>query len=385
MVLVVDEKVAMISSSRRSLVNMLVLVFALMISAESQAKRSSACSLEFSLIGSKCYYFSKESISWSDAYYQCLGKNSSLAILDSAKEDRRMRSYMKRHTKTLGGKNHWIGGKYDWRNSKWVWAETGKQVTLKTIPRILPTNTMLLHWSCLIMDSSRLNKLSSNSCPQQNYFICQKNPRIPIGRRKTFNIKICRKSAEQLTENQKNKCLRLVGGYGGVTFQNVPAAIIQSPKPTAKNVKEYVCPSNMFVIKNRCYYFSHEKLNWNDAYWACRDNKTYLAVVLNKVQDKMLREFLNMGFVGQRERWLGGLYDWKQRRWLWANSGTPLKYHGFPSKNNTGTRYEWKSITLDPYLGYKWNARLRTEEKYFICQKKAKTIAKLGDFNTALY
>ncbi|XP_045471250.1 C-type lectin domain family 2 member G-like isoform X2 [Harmonia axyridis] len=365
--------------------NMLFLVFVLMVSAECYAKRSAACSLEFSLIGSKCYYFSKESLSWNDAFYQCIGKNSSLAIFNSTKEDRQMRNYLKRHSNSLGVMDHWIGGKYDWRNSKWVWAETGKPVKLKTLPKTLPTNTILLHWSCLMMDSNRMNKLSPISCPRQNHFICQKNTRYPIGKTKSFNTKICRKSAKLLTDNQKVKCLRLVGGYGGVMFQNIPAPIIQTPKPTAKNVKEYVCPSNMFVIKNRCYHFSHQKLNWNDAYWACRDNKTYLAVILNKAQDKKLREFLDSGFVGRYERWLGGLYDWKQKRWLWANSGTPLKYHGFQFRNSTGEGFEWKSITMDPNIRFKWNSRLRTEQKYFICQKRAKTIAKLGDFNTALY
>lgn len=71
-------------------------------------------------------------------------------------------------------------------------------------------------------------RLSSNSCPQQNSYICQKNPRRPLGRRKSFDLKICRKSAEELNENQKNKCLRLVGGYGGVFFQNVPAPMSKS-------------------------------------------------------------------------------------------------------------------------------------------------------------
>lgn len=31
------------------------------------------------------------------------------------------------------------------------------------------------------------------------------------------------------------------------------------------------------------------------------------------------------------------------------------------------------------------NSRLRTNQKHFICQKRAKTIAKLGDFNTGKY
>ncbi|KAK9869649.1 hypothetical protein WA026_003396 [Henosepilachna vigintioctopunctata] len=138
----------------------------------------------------------------------------------------------------------------------------------------------------------------------------------------------------------------------------------------------------MFVVKNKCYYFSQDALNWNDAHWACQDKKMYLAVVLNRVQDKLLREFLAKELVEKHERWLGGLYNWKQKRWLWANSGYPLKYDGFPFKNYTGKQFEWRGITIDPNIGNMWNSRLRIERKHYICQRKPKTIAKLGDFNT---
>ncbi|KAL3282702.1 hypothetical protein HHI36_005875 [Cryptolaemus montrouzieri] len=294
-----------------------------------------------------------------------------------------MKSFLKHNSQSLGKNNRWIGGKYDWKNERWVWAETGKPISLKTFARNVP-DKRFLQWTCIVVAPNRMNKWALKSCLQPNQFICQKKPKRPI-RPKTFDIRICRRNVTQLTDSQKIKCLKLVGGYAGKMFPNVPAPIIQTPKPTMKNLKEYMCPSNMLIIKNRCYHFSHDKLNWNDAYWACRDNKTYLATIQNRFQDKMLKEFLNSGLAGKHERWLGGLYDWKQKRWLWANSGIPLKYQGFPFKNYTGSQFEWRSITIDPNIGNMWSSRLRTELKHYICQKRAKTIAKLGDYNTALY
>ncbi|KAK9869648.1 hypothetical protein WA026_003395 [Henosepilachna vigintioctopunctata] len=183
------------------------------------SKRNPACSLEFSLIGTKCYHFSNEATNWDEAYYDCLGKNSSLAILSNAKEEKYLRNFLKRHYRAFGEKNRWIGGKFDWKNDQWVWAETGEKLSYRAFAKSPPKDKRLLQWTCIVMDSSRKNKWTFKSCMQRNNYICQKQPRHSIRIRKKFNIRICKRSASQLNENQKKKCLKLVGGYGGKNFQ----------------------------------------------------------------------------------------------------------------------------------------------------------------------
>lgn len=73
------------------------------------------------------------------------------------------------------------------------------------------------------------------------------------------------------------------------------ADIVAGQKP----MTIYACKGGMILLGNKCYTFSDKALSWNEADWACRENKTRLAVIRTKHQDAKLKKFLNRGFVGK--------------------------------------------------------------------------------------
>lgn len=72
------------------------------------------------------------------------------------------------------------------------------------------------------------------------------------------------------------------------------------PKKKKKRDKRiYVCNGEMLLLGNKCYTFSKDAVTWNEANWACRENKTRLAVIQGKPQNDKLKKVLNGGFAGK--------------------------------------------------------------------------------------
>ncbi|KAL3282920.1 hypothetical protein HHI36_006078 [Cryptolaemus montrouzieri] len=166
------------------------------------------------------------------------------------------------------------------------------------------------------------------------------------------------------------KCLLiLLSVLTAIAAQNAHNSDVQ---PTTKT---YVCPRRFVRVGRRCYFFSKNSATWQDAYHQCRDRKSNIAIIKTANQDKRIRKILFRPTHAIRERWLGGMYNWKQMKWLWASTGKPLGYHGFASQNFTESQ-KWHCIIMDPALDYKWNTRPCIEKKPYICHTKSKVVTR---------
>lgn len=58
-----------------------------------------------------------------------------------------------------------------------------------------------------------------------------------------------------------------------------------------------------------------------------------------------------------QERWLGGMYNWKTMKWIWATTGKTLTYQGFYKQNFTEDQ-RWHCIIMDPTENYKYVAKI---------------------------
>lgn len=75
------------------------------------------------------------------------------------------------------------------------------------------------------------------------------------------------------------------------------------------------------------------------------------------------------------ERWIGGIWDWEQKCWVWGETGTPLKYQGFTRKSrNNGQDNRWHCIAMDPTVLYRWKSASCLEKKHYICETKLRNI-----------
>ena len=91
-----------------------------------------------------------------------------------------------------------------------------------------------------------------------------------------------------------------------------------------------VCPPEFQRIGNECYYLSKEKETYMEAHFKCVDRDSKLAEPF-KFEDKRLRKFLlaNGHHVERSMKWIGGIYNWEVKRWLWGHSGRNMTYRAF--------------------------------------------------------
>lgn len=88
-----------------------------------------------------------------------------------------------------------------------------------------------------------------------------------------------------------------------------------------------LCPPDFFGIGTECYYISQKKENWLDAHFDCKDRKSRLAEP-NKYEDRMIRRFLVNNDLSKVGKWIGGNYNWAQKKWQWQD-GKEFGYQSF--------------------------------------------------------
>ncbi|GLH14491.1 Putative CTL6 [Gryllus bimaculatus] len=138
--------------------------------------------------------------------------------------------------------------------------------------------------------------------------------------------------------------------------------------------RKYLCPADFVRHGNSCYYFSVHMATWFDAHFACKDRKSELAILDKGWEDRNMRTYLNKPELARLERWIGGIYNWETKRWVWgANGGHPLKYQGF-SKMAKDSDPKWNCIIMDPSMNYKWTSRVCLDKKHYICEVPLKRL-----------
>uniref|UniRef100_A0A224XWG4 Putative c-type lectin n=1 Tax=Panstrongylus lignarius TaxID=156445 RepID=A0A224XWG4_9HEMI len=130
----------------------------------------------------------------------------------------------------------------------------------------------------------------------------------------------------------------------------------------------YWCPKKFMRVHNSCYFLSKKKETWRDASFRCRDIKnSTLAVLDDKWKDKYMRIMLNRSEFARKERWIGGMYNWQMKVWVWGPTGEPFQYKGF-SKLRPNGNYHWRCVVMVPSLFHRWSSRSCLEKKHFICE-----------------
>lgn len=376
-------------------------------SIEDEVKRKKLiCSNGFVAIGKHCYYFSNYTTNWDAAHYDCIARNASLASIKTAKENFAIKKYLTYKLKENG--ERWLDGRFNFKTQEWIWAAPGEKITLQDF---LITPHLRDKWSCMTFDPNS-DKWNARNCFESKQYICQSivdvfiEVEMKIHYKKRFNISKCA-DTRKLKDWEKRKCKKLLGNEdnyqenmksnqrnesssnnevapGFLVERNVNS--IRQPTSSAPSVEKiYICPRNMITLGNKCYTFSTDKADFYNAHQNCKKNNQKLAIVKSRRQDRLLRIFLNSNFVPSRERWIGGIYDWKKKQWKWARTGQLIRYKGFLKDilNRKSKSLAWSAIIYDPSVENQWNIRNAWEEKFYICQVKAKTVANYGPTNAS--
>ncbi|XP_044752188.1 uncharacterized protein LOC123312059 [Coccinella septempunctata] len=167
---------------------------------------------------------------------------------------------------------------------------------------------------------------------------------------------------------------------GALIILSIFTAVIaqNSTNSVAPVKKTYVCPKHFVRVGRRCYFFSKNSATWQQAIHKCQDKQSSIAIIKTANQDRRIRKILSRPTHAIHERWIGGMYNWKKMKWLWATTGKPLIYQGFHSQNFTESQ-KWHCIIMDPAVKYEWNTRPCLESKPYICHTKSKVIRRIED------
>ena len=78
-------------------------------------------------------------------------------------------------------------------------------------------------------------------------------------------------------------------------------------------------------------------------------------------------------YLARLERWIGGIYNWETKKWVWGATGRRLRYHAF-SRRSPNDDPTWHCIVMDPVLMYKWSTRSCVHRKHYICETPLQTV-----------
>lgn len=134
-------------------------------------------------------------------------------------------------------------------------------------------------------------------------------------------------------------------------------------------IRRFACPVGFFRLKRFCYYLSGGKAQWHQAHFHCKDRNATLSVLDRYGKDKMLRKHLMGEQFTKLERWIGGIYNHKQKIWTWGTSGKPIDFQSFDKPPQHPGPFS--CIVMDPASKYKWKAKSCSDSKYFVCEAPA--------------
>lgn len=126
-----------------------------------------------------------------------------------------------------------------------------------------------------------------------------------------------------------------------VSAQNSPADLQPHNQPTFRGYSSSrnpklsrakrmyaLCPPEFQKVGNDCFYISNRKESWLDAHFECKDRNSKLAEPL-KFADRRLRKYLQNRDPMHGEKWIGGMYNYQQKKWQWGYNGGEMKYQAF--------------------------------------------------------
>jgi hypothetical protein len=150
-------------------------------------------------------------------------------------------------------------------------------------------------------------------------------------------------------------------------------AYLTTGVPEEDMKKMYVCPPDFVRNGNSCYFFSTHMATWQEAHFECKDRDSELARLEKGWEDRNMRSYLNKPELAHLERWIGGIYNWETKRWVWGATGRRVGYQGFSRRSPTEDP-KWHCIVMDPVMMYKWGIRSCVHRKHYICEKPLQVV-----------
>ncbi|XP_030396615.1 CD209 antigen-like protein E isoform X1 [Gopherus evgoodei] len=177
------------------------------------------------------------------------------------------------------------------------------------------------------------------------------------------------------SKQAKGKMEQVEGRYSQLLQWTLHTHIcaLESPSSNtseALNISCSLCPGQWVSNKGQCYYFSPNKLSWNDSRSGCQREQADL-VIINDVEEQV--------FLSQWQRqlcyWIGLTDVAEEGLWKWVD-GTDLnqaKFWYYPQPDDHQNE-DCASLTNDTPLPRNWNDDKCNKPFHYICEKPADTL-----------
>ncbi|CAL4147804.1 unnamed protein product, partial [Meganyctiphanes norvegica] len=184
---------------------------------------------------------------------------------------------------------------------------------------------------------------------------------------RTYEQNQNQESSKMNTSDNQGVSTTTTESVRGISLENQETSTTDKESVGEYQPLRYMCPPNFLRLGNGCYYFGSEMATWHDAHFACRDRDSQLITLETQWEDLTIRHYLNKPEFARLNRWLGGIYNWSTRRWMWGPSGEAMPYLGFLTSIPPESS-RWHCVFMAPTLNYRWNHELCTTQMHFICE-----------------
>ncbi|KAL4624684.1 collectin-12-like [Arapaima gigas] len=165
-----------------------------------------------------------------------------------------------------------------------------------------------------------------------------------------------------------------VGPPGPPGLPGVPAHSLTTDVPPSGpliQIKEEIptrapgCPQQWKHFREKCYYFSTERVNFEEAKKNC-DSRSSSMVIISDIEEQ---QWVQKEVAGQSFFWLG-LTDMEEDTWRWVDGSLPTITKWKPGQPDNWTRWhpEGENCAGMVHRGY-WNDFYCQENLGFICER----------------
>ncbi|KAK3926062.1 Perlucin [Frankliniella fusca] len=131
--------------------------------------------------------------------------------------------------------------------------------------------------------------------------------------------------------------------------------------------RQYSCPARFIRMGNSCYFMSTLMASWHEAHYKCRSMGAQLAAFEKRWENRNMRKYLKHEELTPLSRWIGAIYQWEKRFWMWGSTGLAVAYNALP-RRMVSRDWTWHCIALDPTSDYQWRPASCLDAKHYICE-----------------
>nr|XP_015193384.1 PREDICTED: CD209 antigen-like protein B isoform X2 [Lepisosteus oculatus] len=124
------------------------------------------------------------------------------------------------------------------------------------------------------------------------------------------------------------------------------------------------CPWGWELFSHKCYYFSTDKLNWNDSRTACRKQGADLVAIDSRGEQEFVTKHMK-----RREYWMGLSDAAGKGTWIWVDGTQPIEWYWIQNQPGNFQNNTACLASADKAIGLKnWNDQDCSKKKSRICE-----------------